>query len=229
MVISQNSSNPENTIQTLLLLLLACNSGIEDIDQVSDAEHYIQSALAETLEGSRSSCLEIQEIPLQGLCMVELVQKYGMSRPEEVARICETVTDSSWRDECYFRLAEALPVSADPAEFLARCAAAGTYEQKCLYHCFPRYGLLMREGRDALEAFNRYDAMVQMLGPREDLQRTAWSQFTRARADNAAPVELEWCERIDEARARACVKGLTEGQSRQLPTNRTRGSTGGLH
>jgi len=199
-----------------MLLLLGCPRA-EPADQ--DARYFIESSTAQTLEASRLSCLKIQDAELHGLCLSDLVKEH----PQEGAALCEAVIEPKWRDECYFRLAEALPISTDPEQFLARCRAAGQYEHKCRYHCLPRYGLLLRQHDDGETAFLKFAELVALMEPVLDPQRMAWSQYSRVVIDGEDAIELEWCERLEARLIPGCQRGLSEGLSRRLGQPRSRG------
>lgn len=204
----------------IAVLLLGC----VDPDPVdNDARHYIESSAAQTLEDSRRSCLQIQDPELHGLCLSDLVEEHGKDHPLEAPALCEAVNDPNWRDECYFRLAEAMPISPDPEEFLARCRAAGQYEHKCRYHCLPRYGLLLRQHDDGETAFLKFAELVALMEPVLGPQRTAWSQYGRVVIAGEDPIELQWCERLESRLIPGCQRGLSEGLSRRLEQPRSRG------
>ena len=204
----------------IAFLLLGC----ADPDPVdNDARYYIESSTAQSLEASRRACMKIKDPELHGLCLSDLVNEHGKDHPHETPALCEAVVDPNWRDECYFRLAEVMPISTDPVEFLARCRAAGQYEHKCRYHCLPRYGLLLRQHDDGEAAFLKFAELVALMEPVLEPQRTAWSQYSRAVIAGEDPIELQWCERLEARLIPGCQQGLSEGLSRRLEQPRSRG------
>ena len=182
----------------------------------NDARSYIESSTAPTLETARRSCLKIDDTELHGLCLSDLVQEHGAEHPLDAPALCEAVLDPRWRDECYFRLAEALPISADPEQFLARCRDAGQYELKCRYHCLPRYGLMLRQHDDGETAFLKFAELVALMEPLVDPHSMAWSQYSQVVLDGDGTIELQWCGRLEERLRTGCQKGLSEGLSRWL-------------
>lgn len=146
------------------------------------------------------------------MCVADLVQAHVRAQPAEAKQLCSTVSAVSWRDECYFRIAQTLPIPATPERLLTQCEAAGSFLRFCLYHCIPRYGLQLRESHTAADAFTQFAEFVVILPLRED-KRMAWSQFTRTNVV-ANAIDPDWCLQLG-SHQEECRVGLLEGHRRE--------------
>lgn len=144
--------------------------------------------------------------------MADLAQAHVPVHPAESKKLCSTVGTASWRDECYFRIAQTLQIPATPERLLSQCEAAGSFLRFCLYHCIPRFGLQLREAHTAADAFTRFAELVAIIPARQD-KRMAWSQFTRTLVV-ADDIDPDWCQQL-LSHERECRVGLLEGQQRQ--------------
>ena len=144
--------------------------------------------------------------------MADLAQAHVPVHPAESKKLCSTVGTASWRDECYFRIAQTLQIPATPERLLSQCEAAGSLLQFSLNHRIPRYGLQLREAHTAADAFTRFAELVAVI-PSIKNKRMAWSQFTRTfvAADDIDP---DWCQQL-LSHEQECRVGLLEGQPRQ--------------
>jgi hypothetical protein len=77
--------------------------------------------------GDPAACRALEDPTLRADCLLAVVEGQARAEPEATAALCEEVPEGTWRDECWFQLAE----RSDQPE---HCARAGLFADDCRLH-----------------------------------------------------------------------------------------------
>lgn len=85
-------------------------------------------AYAEALRSADpEACRALKDTTMRADCLLAVVEGQARAEPEATAELCDEVPEGTWRDECWFQLAER---SRTPEH----CARAGLFADDCRLH-----------------------------------------------------------------------------------------------